>query len=94
MTVAQVRLPTLLNRHVTTPPGPSVSPGARRVVGWWLVGCCGLVAGSVVLGGVTRLTESGLAMTKWHLVKGMRPPRTQQEWEAEFQRYQQFPEYQ
>ena len=69
-------------------------PVARRAVGWWLAGCCGLIAGSVVLGGVTRLTESGLSMTKWHIVKGMKPPRTQQEWEAEFQRYQEFPEYQ
>ncbi|KFP70318.1 Cytochrome c oxidase assembly protein COX15, partial [Acanthisitta chloris] len=40
-----------------------------------------------------RLTESGLSMVDWHLVKGMKPPRTQQEWEAEFQKYQQFPEF-
>lgn len=73
---------------------PAGSNGSRRVVGWWLLGCCGLVAGSVILGGVTRLTESGLSMTKWHLVKGMRPPTTYQQWQEEFQRYQQFPEYQ
>ena len=52
-----------------------------------------MVAGSVLLGGVTRLTESGLSMTKWHIIKGMRPPRSQQEWEEEFERYKQFPEY-
>lgn len=40
-----------------------------------------------------RLTESGLSMVDWHLVKEMKPPRTQQEWEAEFQKYQQFPEF-
>ena len=68
--------------------------GVRRVVGWWLVGCCGLIGGSVVLGGVTRLTESGLSMTKWHLVKGMRPPWSESEWEQEFAVYKQFPEYQ
>ena len=67
--------------------------GVKRVVGWWLVGCCGLVGGSVVLGGVTRLTESGLSMTKWHIVKGMRPPCSQQDWEEEFERYKKFPEY-
>lgn len=44
-------------------------------------------------GGVTRLTESGLSMTKWHVIKGMRPPRSQKEWEEEFERYKQFPEY-
>ena len=52
-----------------------------------------MVAGSVLLGGVTRLTESGLSMTKWHIVKGMRPPQSQQDWEEEFERYKQFPEY-
>ena len=86
----QVRPPISKLYHQAPPP---VSNGARRVVGYWLVGCCGLVAGSVVLGGITRLTESGLSMTKWHLVKGMKPPGTQQEWDMEFQRYQQFPEY-
>ena len=40
-----------------------------------------------------RLTESGLSMTQWHLLKGMKPPRTEEEWQAEFERYKQFPEY-
>lgn len=40
-----------------------------------------------------RLTESGLSMVDWHLVREMKPPRTQQEWETEFQKYQQFPEF-
>ncbi|XP_053533709.1 cytochrome c oxidase assembly protein COX15 homolog isoform X2 [Ictalurus punctatus] len=39
------------------------------------------------------LTESGLSMVDWHLVKEMKPPRTQAEWEAEFSKYQQFPEF-
>ncbi|CAB4007381.1 cytochrome c oxidase assembly COX15 homolog [Paramuricea clavata] len=52
-----------------------------------------MVYGAVVLGGVTRLTESGLSMVDWHLIKGMKPPRTQQEWEDEFKKYQNFPEY-
>ncbi|XP_053165780.1 cytochrome c oxidase assembly protein COX15 homolog isoform X2 [Hemicordylus capensis] len=64
-----------------------------RVVGRWLLICTGTVAGAVVLGGITRLTESGLSMVDWHLVREMKPPRTQQEWEAEFQKYQQFPEF-
>lgn len=42
---------------------------------------------------LSRLTESGLSMVDWHLVKEMKPPRTQAEWEAEFSKYQQFPEF-
>jgi cytochrome c oxidase assembly protein subunit 15 len=53
-----------------------------------------MVGGAVIIGGITRLTESGLSMTQWHLVKGMRPPRSQAEWETEFEKYKQFPEYQ
>ncbi|XP_025071396.1 cytochrome c oxidase assembly protein COX15 homolog, partial [Alligator sinensis] len=40
-----------------------------------------------------RLTESGLSMVDWHLVKGMKPPRSSRDWEAEFRKYQQFPEF-
>ncbi|XP_033633593.1 cytochrome c oxidase assembly protein COX15 homolog [Asterias rubens] len=73
--------------------GPVIPPYAQKIVGGWLLGCCGMVVGAVVLGGVTRLTESGLSMTDWHLIKGMKPPRTKEEWQAEFDRYKQFPEY-
>ncbi|KAM6922694.1 heme A synthase COX15 [Lycodopsis pacificus] len=65
----------------------------NRILGRWLLGCSGLVVGAVVLGGVTRLTESGLSMVDWHLVREMRPPQSQVEWEAEFSKYQQFPEF-
>lgn len=40
-----------------------------------------------------RLTESGLSMVDWHLVREMKPPQSQEEWEAEFAKYQQFPEF-
>ncbi|KAI1894336.1 hypothetical protein AGOR_G00114760 [Albula goreensis] len=81
-------------RAAPAPAAVSVPNAAtNRVVGRWLVGCSGLVVGAVVLGGVTRLTESGLSMVDWHLVKEMKPPQTQAEWEAEFQKYQQFPEF-
>lgn len=65
----------------------------NRTVGRWLIGCSGLVVGAIVLGGVTRLTESGLSMVDWHLVREMKPPQGQLEWEAEFSKYQQFPEF-
>ena len=58
-----------------------------------MLGCAGMVIGSVVLGAITRLTESGLSMVDWHLIKGMKPPRTQEEWVKEFARYQNYPEY-
>ena len=41
-----------------------------------------------------RLTESGLSMVDWKLIKDMKPPRGQKEWEEEFERYKQYPEYQ
>lgn len=66
---------------------------AKKVVGYWLLGCSGMVAGAVILGGVTRLTKSGLSMTDWHLIKGMKPPRSEEEWKSEFARYQAFPEF-
>uniref|UniRef100_G3NWT9 Cytochrome c oxidase assembly homolog 15 (yeast) n=1 Tax=Gasterosteus aculeatus TaxID=69293 RepID=G3NWT9_GASAC len=74
---------------------PAAVPNAstNRTLGRWLLGCSGLVVGAVVLGGVTRLTESGLSMVDWHLVREMRPPQTKAEWEAEFSKYQQFPEF-
>ncbi|XP_061601479.1 cytochrome c oxidase assembly protein COX15 homolog [Cololabis saira] len=76
-------------------PAAAAVPNAatNRIVGRWLLGCSGLVVGAVVLGGVTRLTESGLSMVDWHLVREMKPPQTDAEWEAEFSKYQQFPEF-
>ncbi|XP_003964121.1 heme A synthase COX15 [Takifugu rubripes] len=71
--------------------GPNAA--SNRIVGRWLLGCSGLVVGAIVLGGVTRLTESGLSMVDWHLVREMKPPQSQAEWEAEFSKYQQFPEF-
>ncbi|KAG0713013.1 Cytochrome c oxidase assembly protein COX15 [Chionoecetes opilio] len=51
-----------------------------------------MVFGAVVIGGLTRLTDSGLSMTDWHLF-GKRPPFSQLEWEKEFAQYQQYPEF-
>merc|ERR1719391_973713 len=63
-----------------------------RVVGWWLGGCAGMCVGAVVLGGVTRLTESGLSMTDWNLV-GRPPPSSHEQWLEEFEKYKQSPEF-
>jgi len=64
-----------------------------KAVAAWLFTVCGLVFLMVTMGGLTRLTRSGLSMTKWRFV-GERPPMNQQEWEQEFEDYKQFPEYQ
>ncbi|XP_041979909.1 cytochrome c oxidase assembly protein COX15 homolog [Aricia agestis] len=70
----------------------SPKPKTPKVVGYWLLGCSGMVFTAVVLGGVTRLTESGLSMVTWKLL-GEKLPTTEEEWKSEFERYQQFPEY-
>jgi len=72
--------------------GSTAEAGVSRVVGWWMAGCAGMCVGAVVLGGVTRLTESGLSMTDWNLM-GRPPPSTKEEWEAEFAKYQESPEF-
>lgn len=72
-----------------------IAPAAvtSRAIGWWLLGTSASVFAMVVVGGITRLTRSGLSMTDWR-PQGKRWPRDEAEWQAEFHRYQQFPEYQ
>ncbi len=64
-----------------------------RAVAVWLLCCCGLIFLMIVVGGITRLTLSGLSITQWHPVIGVVPPLTRAQWLAEFARYQQVPEY-
>ncbi|KAN0009560.1 hypothetical protein ACTFIU_006855 [Dictyostelium citrinum] len=71
---------------------PQQSTGNKKV-GNWLLFSCGLVGAMIVIGGITRLTESGLSIVDWKPVVGAIPPMTQEEWEAEFEKYKQFPEY-
>lgn len=65
----------------------------RRAMAIWLLTVCAMTFGMVILGGLTRLTHSGLSMTTWSFTGGL-PPLTEAGWQAEFARYQQFPEYQ
>lgn len=67
---------------------------AHRPVRIWLFSCMVMVALMVFIGGVTRLTESGLSIVEWKLVTGIFPPLTQQGWEAELEAYRATPEYQ
>ncbi|KAG9104109.1 Cytochrome c oxidase assembly protein cox15 [Ceratobasidium sp. 370] len=66
---------------------------APPVVGKWLIGCAGLVFAIVVVGGITRLTESGLSITEWRPITGILPPFSETEWEEEFTKYKGTPEF-
>lgn len=63
-----------------------------KLVGGWLLTCSGMAVGAVLLGGITRLTKSGLSMVDWHPLNEGRP-RNDVEWQAEFDKYKQFPEF-
>lgn len=64
-----------------------------RQIARWLMLVAALVIAMVVVGGITRLTESGLSITQWKPVTGFLPPLNEAQWEAEFARYRQIPEY-
>jgi cytochrome c oxidase assembly protein subunit 15 len=72
-------------------PAPAADP---RAVGRWLALWAVLVFVIVLVGGATRLTESGLSITEWKPVSGVIPPLTEQQWSVEFEKYQQIPQYQ
>lgn len=86
--------PRAVPRYLSSP--SAVPPHPGRVehdgVARWLFGCSALVFGMVSVGGVTRLTKSGLSMTDWKPLGGL-PPMTAAEWSDEFERYKQFPEF-
>ena len=60
----------------------------------WLISACLLIFLMLIVGGITRLTHSGLSMVEWHIITGIIPPLTDTLWEEEFAKYQDFPEYQ
>jgi cytochrome c oxidase assembly protein subunit 15 len=68
--------------------------GARRAIRVWLAVLFALVVAMILVGGLTRLTDSGLSITEWRPVTGALPPMSAQEWQVEFEKYQQIPEYQ
>ena len=69
---------------------PVLSPPS---VGGWLLGSAVLVFAVIVVGGVTRLTESGLSITEWKPISGILPPLTQAQWQEEFEKYKATPEF-
>jgi heme a synthase len=72
----------------------SVEHRHERIVAVWLLVCCVLIFAMVVLGGVTRLTGSGLSMVEWDPIFGVVPPLNEQEWQRVFEQYRASPEYQ
>ncbi|HMD67093.1 MAG TPA: COX15/CtaA family protein [Stellaceae bacterium] len=96
ITATRARPNVATGAESATPPLPRV----RGREGWglgavavWLFLCCGLIFLMVVIGGITRLTLSGLSITEWQPVIGVVPPLSAADWAAEFAKYQQIPEY-
>ena len=87
------RFRPLMSRFVSEQAAVEQSIAPNSKIANWLFGVSSLVAGMVLVGGITRLTKSGLSMTDWK-VQGRLPPRTLEAWEKEFARYKTFPEWQ
>jgi len=67
---------------------------ANRQIALWLFTVAGFVMLMVLVGGLTRLTDSGLSITEWAPIRGALPPFTHADWLVEFEKYKQIPEYQ
>ncbi|ANZ78097.1 BA75_04895T0 [Komagataella pastoris] len=67
---------------------------SHKSVGYVCIGTSILVFAIVVVGGLTRLTESGLSITEWKPITGSIPPLTEEDWKLEFEKYKQSPEFQ
>jgi cytochrome c oxidase assembly protein subunit 15 len=81
---------------------PAVQPGlidrgrggARKAIRIWLMVLFALVVAMIVVGGLTRLTDSGLSITEWRPVTGAIPPMSEADWQAEFDKYKQIDQWQ
>ena len=71
---------------------PVLAP-ANRSIAFWLFACCALVFAMIVVGGVTRLTHSGLSIVEWQPIIGTLPPLTAVQWQETFAKYQLTPEF-
>lgn len=68
-------------------------PNSDQVLCKWLFISCGMIAAMVVIGAITRLTESGLSMVEWRAMIDVLPPLSDSAWQAEFEKYRVTPEY-
>ena len=69
------------------------NPRSLRLIRLWLFLLAGLVFAMVIVGGATRMTGSGLAITEWKPVLGALPPLSEQDWLSEFEKYKAIPQY-
>jgi cytochrome c oxidase assembly protein subunit 15 len=76
---------------MTSIPARKASP--TRAVRWWLLGLAALIVIMVLVGGATRLTESGLSIVEWKPVTGTLPPLNQEQWTEAFDAYKTIPQY-
>ena len=65
-----------------------------RWIARWLTLCALVIFGMILLGGVTRLTDSGLSMVEWNPIMGVIPPLSESDWQVAFDKYKQYPEFQ
>jgi cytochrome c oxidase assembly protein subunit 15 len=72
---------------------PAADAGKRFAVAAWLLACCALVFAMVVVGGMTRLTHSGLSIVEWQPIVGALPPLNEAQWLETFAKYQRTPEF-
>ncbi len=73
--------------------GATMNPVLRRRVGRWFTIWTVMLFITISIGGITRLTESGLSITEWKPVSGVLPPRSAEAWAVEFDKYRQIPQY-
>ncbi|KAJ7179419.1 electron transfer protein 1 [Mycena filopes] len=79
--------------NATTMGTEPIEPPPALAVGMWLMISSVLVLAVVVVGGITRLTESGLSITEWRPITGIMPPMSPEAWEEEFSKYKGTPEF-
>ena len=83
-----------VQKPVATPGGVDAKgKGARGAIRVWLMGLFALVVVMITVGGLTRLTDSGLSITEWAPISGSVPPLNAADWQAEFDAYKHIPEY-
>ena len=74
--------------------GLIIGPRSIKVLRTWLIATAISVVATLIVGGATRLTESGLSITEWRPVTGVIPPVSDESWRLAYQQYQQIPEAQ
>jgi heme a synthase len=71
---------------------PVLQYSSRPVAVWLLIGV-GMLVVQILLGGITRLSGSGLSITEWNVITGALPPLNEQQWVTEFEKYRQTPQF-